>query len=112
MFRIIFLSGFFATALCLAESSLDSLTVTDVRAYETDKGRFHSLIIFDNDQFLGINPDDNVTPCQFWTKNEMILDMAITALVDGISVNLVYDARGDAGKSCQIVSLRLTGENS
>ncbi|MCY4043693.1 MAG: cadherin repeat domain-containing protein [Cellvibrionales bacterium] len=94
-------SGLVFAAQQEAQRQLMSL----VRAYEKPRGDFHALIQLWAGRTGGRNPDANDTPCEIWTKNKMVFNQALEALVNNHPVEVTYSGRGDKDSACQVAFL-------
>lgn len=106
---LLFFSSLMIILTVGAETTLVTSAPTAIKAYAKRDDSYKVILIFEDNQYTGLNPHDNATPCQFWTNSEAVFDSAVTAMAEDSGVKLVYVGR-DAGasSSCQVVSLSLT----
>lgn len=85
-----------------AQQEADRQLISLVRAYEKPQGDFHALIQLWAGRTGGRNPDANDTPCEIWTKNKLVFNQAVEALVSNHPVEVTYSGRGDKDSACQV----------
>lgn len=102
------LAGFLIALNLCAQTTLVTSAPTAIKAYAKADESYKVILIFDENQYLGLNPVDNTTRCQFWTYSEAVFDSALTAMAENSAVKLVYEGQDGASlRSCQVVSLSL-----
>ena len=88
-----------------AQQEADRQLISLVRAYEKPRGDFHALIQLWAGRTGGRNPDANDAPCEIWTKNKVVFNQALEALVNNQPVEVTYSGRGDKDSACQVAFL-------
>lgn len=93
-----------------AELTVTDATVTKVQVYETSNDTTNVWIHLNGNSRVGPNPENSTYTCELWTYNSSVHATALSAMMSGKKVSVVYRDRGEGTYWCKVYNFSITNQ--
>jgi len=100
----------FSTEAFSADLTVTDATVTRVQVYETSDDTTRVWIHLNGNSRIGPNPENSAYTCELWTYDKSVHATALSALMTGKKVSVIYRDRGEATYWCKIYNFSILSQ--